>query len=487
MAEQITAPSRVRKWAAIFPAETTPRTFLFFPALMIQLVASAVAGVGFSLNGRGFWLAGFILWLLWFAVVFAIIAPRTDALLWNQRAPLKKTAVTIFMLLIALGIVELTIGLFVTPALQRSGSDGDFAKLLEQMSHGFQYNDGTALGQQATENLLSGDNPYDSANIVTAMLKYGGSFDRVTPLRAGSLSDVFPYPTQNQLKQVWDTATRNPSKIPPEIESRVCYPAGSFLLPAPFIAAGITDIRIVYVIFVVAGLAYATWQIPRRRRLLFIAFAIVSLELWNSLADGETGSVVFPLLLIAWVSLEKNRWVSAIAMGLAVATKQTAWLFLPFYLILLWRESGTKSLALSVGVIGTVFFLMNAYFIALDPLLWLRSLLSPVTEPMFSLGVGVVALVESGLVNIQSPLPFMVLEALVFIAAVAWYIRNCIRYPHAGLILAILPLFFAWRSLWSYFFYVAIILLTRMLSEDRGDSAPALHPDVTAFGLQRDS
>jgi hypothetical protein len=92
------------------------------------------------------------------------------------------------------------------------------------------------------------------------------------------------------LKEIWNDAIQSPSQSPPEIESKVCYPAGSFLLPLPFIAVGVTDIRIVFVIFVIAGLAYATWKIPAKKRLLFIIFAVISLELWNSLANGETGS-----------------------------------------------------------------------------------------------------------------------------------------------------------------------------------------------------
>lgn len=473
MAERVTRllPGEARKWPSIVPADTKPHISLFFFAIMIELVASAVAGVGFSLNGRSFWLAGIVLWLLWFATMFVIVAPRADAFFGGYREQLRKGAVAIFVVLVVLGVVELATAVFVAPAFERNGTAGDFASLLEQMRHGFQYNDGTALGQQATENFLHGENPYAHANIITALLKYNGSFDRVTPLRAGSLANVFPYPTQDQLKQIWDKAIQDLSQPPPEIESRVCYPAGSFLLTAPFIAAGITDIRIVYIIFVIAGLAYATWKIPGKKKLLLIAFAIISLELWNSLADGETGSVVFPLLLIAWVSLGKNRWVSAVAMGLAVTTKQTAWFFLPFYLILLWRKSGVKSFALASGIIGAIFIATNAYFIALDPRLWFRSISSPMTEPMFPFGVGIVAVVNSGLINIRSPLSFTVMEAIVFLGSGAWYIRNCARYPHAGPVLAVLPLFFAWRSLWSYFFYVAIIVLTCMLTGGEDNSA----------------
>ena len=294
---------------------------MFF-ALAIQIVASAIYGVGFSLNGNGIVLVGFALWTFWFIVMLIIVNPHTDTVLKNHREGVKRGALIIIVALVLISAAELATAIFVAPSFQRNNATGDFAQLLSQMEHGFQYNDSSALEQQATENLLRGKNPYANANIIAALLEYNGSFDRVTPLRTGRLADVFPSPSGNQLKEIWETAIQNPSQSPPEIESKVCYPAGSFLLPAPFIAAGVKDIRIVFFIFVIAGLAYVAWKIPPRKRLLFIIFAAISLELWNSLADGETGSIVFPLLLIAWVSLDKNQLLSAVTMGLAVATKQ---------------------------------------------------------------------------------------------------------------------------------------------------------------------
>ena len=73
------------------------------------------------------------------------------------------------------------------------------------------------------------------------------------------------------------------------------------------------------------------------------------------------------------------------------------------------------------------------------------------------------ALSTSGIIDVQSSLPFVVAEGVVLIAASVWYYRYCTRYPHLGPILAILPLFFAWRSLWSYFFYAGLTMLAGML------------------------
>gem|GEM_PF-341813 len=455
----------------LFPDDLKPQVFLLFFALVIQLIASAISGVGFSLNTSGFWLAGFILWILWFVAMLFIVSPNTNNVLGNHRKFIKRGAMVVIALLALLGLTELVMAVWIAP--KENNPTNDFAQLLSQMEHGFQYNDGTALQQQAIENLFRGKNPYSNGNIIAALLKYNGSFDRVTPLRAGKLANVFPYPSETQLKAIWDRAIHHPSQSPPELESRVCYPAGFFLLPAPFIAAGIKDIRIVYLIFVLIGLAFITFMIPPKKRLLFIVFAAISLELWNSLANGETGSIVFPLLLIAWVSLNKNLWLSAIAMGLAVATKQTAWFFLPFYLILLWHESGLKSLGFVCAIIAGIFILMNASFFIQSPSIWLASVTSPMTDRLFPLGVGIVSLVASGILNIRSSLPFTAMEAIVFIGCAVWYMRNAKRYPYAGPILAVLPLFFAWRSLWSYFFYVQIIVLACLLTKKGNSSSLA--------------
>ena len=430
---------------------------------MILLIAAGLGGYGFTINSRPLLLIDTVIWALWFVLLFAIATPSTEKYLNHKYKWLRRGALIIFITLIISGIVEVLAFFFIIPGYVQKHPDTGLGRALTQMQYGIQYTDSTALCQQAVENLLQGKNPYAHANIIQALIKYDASFDRVTPLHLGRFANVFPYPTEAQLRQLWNDAVKEPAKVPVELVSQVCYPAGSFLLPLPFIAVGINDIRWVYAIFAISGLAYATWRIPRRKRLLFIGAALISLALWNAIADGETGSIVFPLIIVAWLSLGENDWLSAIFMGLAVATKQTAWFLLPFYLILLWRKRGLKRMSISTGIIAVVFGAMNAYFFIQNPGLWVTSVLSPMIQPMFPIGGGIVTLTTSGLLNIQSQFPFAVLEALAFFASIIWYIRNCAKSPQTGPILAIVPFFFAWRSLWSYFFYMDLIVLAGIL------------------------
>jgi hypothetical protein len=316
----------------------TPRILLFYFAVLILLLSVAISELGFALNNPIIFIAGTVVLAIWFVIIFIALLPETNNALVKHTNKLKRGALIIFVLLILIGLSEALSIIIVIPGLiHNQNITGGFHQLLMEVEDGYKYNDASALSLQAVESLLHGQNPYARSNIIRALSKYNASYDRVTPLRTGSLSKVFPAPQDSQLEQIWNKANHHPDLIPVELESRVCYPAASFLLPAPFIFLGIEDIRVVYAIFFFAGLAYAIWVIPKEKRLLFIGVALISLELWNSLADGgELGNLCFPFLMVAWLAINKNLWLSAICMGLAVATKQTAWFFVPFYLILLF-------------------------------------------------------------------------------------------------------------------------------------------------------
>jgi hypothetical protein len=446
----------------------TPRILLFYFAVLTLLLSVAISGLSFTLNISVLFVTGTVVLSAWFIMIFISVLPQTDIILSKRMDQIRRMVISIFISLFLLGILEaVTVGILVPYLLKNYSVSSGFSQVMAEVKRDYEYNDATALSQQAVDNLLQGKNPYAHANIVQALLQYNSAYDRVTPLREGTFSQYFPAPPDSQVKELWDKAVQTPSQVPPEIESDVCYPAGSFLLPAPFIFLGVTDIRVVYAVFLLAGLAYALWVIPKKKRLLFIGVVLISLELWNSfLAGGELGNLCFPLLLIAWLALNRNLWLSAICMGFAVATKQTAWFFLPFYLILVFKTLGVKKLSVVLSIVAGIFIITNLPFIAADPKLWLNSVSSPITDPMFPLGSGLVTLVTSGLMNIQSSLPFTIMEVIAFIVAALWYFRYCKRYPQTGPILAIVPLFFAWRSMYSYFFYVDIISLAYILVND---------------------
>ena len=447
----------------------TPRISLFFIAVVVKLTASALSGIGFVVNSPVLLIAGAVVWLVFFAVLFIIAVPATDRLLQNHLRWLKPTSLTIFIALLLIGLIEFTVVFTVGFASVDVDILGEnTSQVLTSFDNTFAYNDASALCHQAIENFIDGDNPYAEANIASALVKYDVPLDKLTPLREGRFAEVFPYPETEQIELIAQEAVDNPDNVPPELESKLGYPAGCFLVPAPFIMLGVGDLRLVYFLIILPVLAYAVWQAPPRFRIFIVAALLISLEFWNSLAAGETGFLCFPFLLLAWILPRKRLWLPAICMGIAVAIKQVAWFFLPFYLILIFREEGLKKMLSSLAVIAVVFLITNAPYIIGDPKLWLTSVMSPIADNLFPLGVGIITLVTGGIVDTQSPFIFSILELVVFGLAIIWYFRYCLRYPNTGPILAILPLFFAWRSLWPYFFYVDFIVLIAVIINEYG-------------------
>ncbi|MCX7911608.1 MAG: hypothetical protein N2506_01395 [Dehalococcoidales bacterium] len=450
-------------------ASATPRINLFFVAIFLKIIASALSGIGFVLTSPWYYVSGTVVWLIFFFGIFVFAFPQADGWLSGFQHWLRPAARTIIVVFVIIGLVMLLVGLTVGLGQLASYDRGsDFSRLMDSLNRVFGYNDATALCHQAAENLLQGKNPYVEANVVSAMLRFQGATDKLTPLREGRFADSFPYPSAEELERLWQEAAQDPGHIPVEVESKFNYPAGSFLLPAPFIWLGVRDMRIIYLILLLPALCCVAAKVPRGYRTVFVFALIASLELWNSLAAGETGFLYFPFLLLAWVLYPRHRITSAICMAIAVATKQIAWFLLPFYLILILRTDGFRRLLLAAGTIGGIFVAANIWFFARDPVLWLNSIFAPVLGRLFPLGVGIITIVTGGLVDIRSPLVFSILEYVIFAGGIVWYWFSCRRYPNSALVLGILPLFFAWRSLWSYFFYVDIIMLAGVLVNEYG-------------------
>jgi hypothetical protein len=134
---------------------STPRTLLFYFAVVTQLIASAISSSGFVLNSPPLLLIGLFVWIIWFVMIFKVIMPQTDHVLSKRINQLKKGAVIIFFTLVILGVGE-AVGISVlTPRIMRNQNiSADFRQLMTGLKEVYEYNDATALTQQAVENLL---------------------------------------------------------------------------------------------------------------------------------------------------------------------------------------------------------------------------------------------------------------------------------------------------------------------------------------------
>jgi len=413
-----------------------------------------------------------VLWLFWFFLVFLIAKPSIDDTLRPYRKILYLSAIVVVVLLSLMAIGE-GIGVH----LVNTGVVKDNA-MATTLTEGFTYNDATALNQQASQILLKGENPYAKSNIISAAEEFKVPTSYLTPLKQGDFAEVFPYPTEEQMDEALSKAEASTNTPPVEFESKGSYPAGSFLFQAPFVALGLKDTRWFYLLCAVAMVAVIFWKAPKRLRSLVVIAFVTNLALWNLISTGQTDTLYLLFILLGWI-FRKQLWLSALFMGLAATTKQIAWLFILFYIILIFREVGWKRAFQSFGVIAFTFIVTNLPFIFSAPQAWMQGVLAPMLDPMFPKGAGLVAFSIAGILPPNSLL-FTLMEVGVLILALVWYYFNCRKYPQAGLLLAVLPLFFAWRSFSAYFYFASLLVFGAVIIEEYRKLAARKQPHLTS-------
>ena len=341
-------------------------------------------------------------------------------------------------------------------------------------------NDGTSLDAYAAMVLLQGKDPYVDSNMERVVRLFSLDPSWTTPLREGQFANQETYPSPVEMRTVLDTDLK--SGQAPEFEAKVSYPSLSFLTLVPLVWLGIGNVLpfyfLCYIVLVALG-----WSVARRElRPWIIVFALANVSMWSSVVGGNLDLLTILFLVLAWLWRER-RWPSALVLGLAMACKQPAWFYVLFYAILVFRTYDWKEVVRRLTIAGLVMLAFNLPFILWDAKAWLAGVMAPVSDPMFATGVGIVGLVGSPYLHSYLPsIIYAILEYGVFYPlCLMWYWRVCKAHPEAAMLLAVLPLFFAWRSLPSYFACAAFpmfILLAARGNTSKG-SLPRHPPALT--------
>ena len=205
----------------------------------------------------------------------------------------------------------------------------------------------------------------------------------------------------------------------------------------------------------------------------FVLTGLLGAASLAAFAVGGSADLLYALPLVgAWLWRER-RW-SGLLLGIAAATKQLAWFFAPFYLLaVLSRQGWRVALRRSVEAFA-VFAVTNLPFVVVDPGAWLAGVTAPVADPMFPRGAGLIFLVVNHLLPLWPPLAYTAMELVAFAVClvVAWRSRR--TSPELGAVLATLPLFFAYRSLFSYFFLLPLFAFAGVVRMPVGTLEPEL-------------
>jgi hypothetical protein len=328
------------------------------------------------------------------------------------------------------------------------------------------WNDVISFNAANAQAILNGRNPYtNDANFIPTLLRY--PMAPPTPLQGAIFGYGYNYPLQPHVFAIDKAYLRNPAAYPGAFNPATLhsYPALSFLLYLPLVALGQNILW--WHLLAYAGLfAWLVALAPRAQRgwVALAAAAAVTIPLRTLMLDTEIICLVF--LLVAWHYRER-RWVSALALGLGCAFKQYCWLFAPFFLLDALYRHGWRE-ALKRGLIAAAAFLApNLPFIAQNPHAWLASIFLPLSSSLFPQGMGLVALSLGRFLPGWPHLFYAVAELIAFAGALWLSIRYRKEVGGAVLLLALIPLIFAFRSPANYFAIMPWLALYVMLMRQR--------------------
>ncbi len=320
-------------------------------------------------------------------------------------------------------------------------------------------NDAVTLNECGAQMLMRGEDPYRGIDVYACFGARSIGADRTTPLRQGVFANDQIYPSEEEMDAAWAARA-------PDFESRASYPSLSMLLIVPPVALG-WDTNVLYVLSLLAAMALVLVRAGAGARgfLLTGLFGAVSI---TAFTVGGSADLLYALPLVAaWLWRERS-W-SAVALGIASAVKQLAWPFAAFYLIQVVARAGWREAARRAAIAAGVFAVVNAPFVLWDARAWWLGVLTPVAEPMFPRGAGLIALAANGALPLWEPNVYLALEAIaaVGVLVLAWRTRQ--GSPELGVVLAMVPLYFAWRSLFSYFFLLPLFALAAIARMPTGD------------------
>ena len=303
--------------------------------------------------------------------------------------------------------------------------------------------------------ILHGKNPYTQQNSIwDAALRWPK--ESGTPMIRGKLAGcAICYPASAKLTTLMQDEAHNPAHRHGEYDPATAhnYPAGSLWMVLPIVWAG--GVSIVWLNYLATFLMILLVLLRSTRSLRPVIIAGLLCATIAFSTNFDAISLVFVLAAWHW---RDHRLMSPILLGWACAVKQIAWFFVPFYLIEVGRREGWRAAGIRGLWLGIVFIVPNLPFIIADPHAWVASQLVPMSDPMFPSGMGFVAPSLSGVIPLWPPIVYTALEFTAWVGLAFYQLRRK-AITSDGLLLALMPLFFARRDLINYIALVPLIAL----------------------------
>ncbi|HVA90185.1 MAG TPA: hypothetical protein VNL71_10110 [Chloroflexota bacterium] len=336
--------------------------------------------------------------------------------------------------------------------------------------------DAAAATDCATQQFMRGHDPYANVHMLTCLATHGLQFNQTTPKSAGRFWPFATFPTRNHPEfqvgtssfdnLLWNTYWRDlkreqqdPNYAPAEFETRFNYPGAAIFFGWAAWVFGARDLVGLFLACVILASWLIYRQTDRRARLATGLLLVGNTPLILDSAVGATDILYATLLVIYW-QVRERPLVGGLVLGLAAATRQQVWFFVPFLLFLAWRWHGWHDLWRRSSVALAVFIGCNLPFILMGPQNWLAGVLGPMTDPLFAQGIGLIALTIALFQQHIGPSSlYAVLEGVALVGCFWLYTRHWQRAPGLAMMLPLIPLALAWRSLHTYFMVLPLLAI----------------------------
>jgi len=334
--------------------------------------------------------------------------------------------------------------------------------------------DSAAFNQAATQLLVKGRNPY-AAVFRPWMLQLNHPADFWTYTLSGTHVD------------------------------KVSYPAGAFLLQAPFQLLGVHHLGadwvdllawlVAAVILYVVSPPYTKWLSPLLLLASLFTFTFV---------HGGTDALFVPFMMLAALRWDDfvtrlgprwTAWLGPVALGVACSIKQTPWFAVPFFLLVIALEARrhgvgvVRTLTRYSSLVAAPFFAINIVFIAWSPSAWFHGVLLPLTQPLVPDGQGLVSLATHGFVRVVHPLDLEIAGAMFLVALMAVLVAWYPKMKQTWLFALPIVLFVPSRSFSSYLVdfvpaaFVAVVSTRQVVDEGPRQARTSLRRGVVAAPL----
>ncbi|MBV8600083.1 MAG: hypothetical protein JO359_00825 [Candidatus Eremiobacteraeota bacterium] len=245
------------------------------------------------------------------------------------------------------------------------------------------------------------------------------------------------------------------------------YPALSFLLYVPFIAAHAHNVLWISVAAHLAAILILAWAAPPGLRAIFPLVLFVAPSYLDYTVGGVTDILWVPaMMLCAWY-WNRSPWSAAIWLGIACAFKQTPWLVVPFALIFWMHVARIRrdvfAFLVPAALAFLAFALPNLPFALWHPTAWLHGITEPMSGGLISFGSGLVQFTTSNAKDWQPEL-YQRLSLGAFALLLVLYAWQWRRLSFLPFLAPAVVLFLAPRSLQNYFMYWPPVLLVFLAS-----------------------